>query len=379
MAARRYNQVESPCAALLTAARAARACAAAHHNTSRWNSLPCLPAELLLMIRSHLSLKDASILMIACSRFWKSRKQGIFAPVWHQLHPPPGANQQNAHHARLLRFYTLRMLEYDGKLEEGEHCCSGCVAIHRRTAFSREELDKKVDLKADYVSRVEQDLCRAATNARFCLATRVSIRFGFAHTMTFLDLRNEVSPWAWCQCGGRFCVWCPVDYKENVRGTIRCWFYSTRVGRWIPIAKQDISSFGNLCPLFTVHQLCPLPSHLPCCSGCDRAFWQETVVEEKPLAVRRQSAANTARQRFSCTLDRRSTLSVTWAVSGSPLIRRGWGTRSRVRTEIFCLTAQCLRSGCRTLMTLIMSSAYVCLSRTFRGRTLQRSLGPSRR
>lgn len=127
--------------------------------------------------------------------------------------------------------------------------CSGCVAIHRRTAFSCEELDKKVDLKADYVSRVEQDLCRAATYARFCLATRVSIRFGFAHTMTFLDLRNEVSSWAWCQYGGRFCLlWCLVDSKESVRGIVRCGFNRTRVGGWIPIAKQDTSCFGNLVP-----------------------------------------------------------------------------------------------------------------------------------
>lgn len=95
--------------------------------------------------------------MIACARFWNSRRRGIFAAVRQQRHPRPGDDQQKIHASQLLRFYVLRMLlEYDGVWGR-EHCCLGCMVIHQQTAFSCEELDRKVNLKADFVSCQSQN------------------------------------------------------------------------------------------------------------------------------------------------------------------------------------------------------------------------------
>ena len=55
----------------------ARSAAATHRNddnTTCRKTLPCFPAELIVLICSHLSVQDASVLMMACARFWNSRK-----------------------------------------------------------------------------------------------------------------------------------------------------------------------------------------------------------------------------------------------------------------------------------------------------------------
>ncbi|PGH12912.1 hypothetical protein AJ80_06517, partial [Polytolypa hystricis UAMH7299] len=85
------------------------------------------------MICQYLTCAEAVTLMLSCMRFWQSRTgTGIFAQIWKKMMLPVGKGFSTAH------FYVLRMLEYDGLLQQGspsKYCCWGCMKPHKQQAL----------------------------------------------------------------------------------------------------------------------------------------------------------------------------------------------------------------------------------------------------
>ncbi|KAK2756394.1 hypothetical protein FQN54_005286 [Arachnomyces sp. PD_36] len=146
-----------------------------------------LPEDLLFIISQYLTHVEVVMLMLSCPRFWNSRNgAGVFASIWQQLMSP----DDNPRDLRrmTMRFYILRMLEYDGLLQRGSpsnYCCWGCMKVHEREDFPVKEFKKKVNLKKN-----QDYLLGKAT--RSCSLSKRYIWFGVCSKMSFAELRNLV-------------------------------------------------------------------------------------------------------------------------------------------------------------------------------------------
>ena len=149
-------------------------------------SLYLLPEDLLFMICQYLTRAEVVTLMLSCARFWNSRMgTGVFASIWQQI-TSPGDKELSK---MAVRFYVLRMLEYDGLLQRGspsKYCCWGCMTAHERQDFSPKEFKKKVDLKS------KQDCYPKKAARRSCALSKRYIWFGACREMCFAELRHAV-------------------------------------------------------------------------------------------------------------------------------------------------------------------------------------------
>jgi hypothetical protein len=146
-----------------------------------------LSENLLSNISRYLTHVEVVMLMLSSARFWNSRMgTGIFASVYQQMMSP--ADNPKDLSKMKMRFYVLRMLEYDGLLQRGspsKYCCWGCMKVHEREDFPSKEFKKKVDLKA------KQDVyLKKAT--RSCALSKRYIWFGACSEMSFVELKHVV-------------------------------------------------------------------------------------------------------------------------------------------------------------------------------------------
>ncbi|KAK2746589.1 hypothetical protein FQN55_005577 [Onygenales sp. PD_40] len=157
----------------------------------RAGSLQRLPEELLAMICQQLTPAEAITLMLSCARFWRGRTgTGVFGKIWQEIMLPVGKKPSEKLSNVATRFYILRMLEYDGLLQRGSqrlYCCWGCMKPHKRQAFSRKELKKKVNLRAEDGSYPGEDASRS------CLLVKRYIWMGVCREMSLAELRHVIS------------------------------------------------------------------------------------------------------------------------------------------------------------------------------------------
>ncbi|EEP81071.1 predicted protein [Uncinocarpus reesii 1704] len=161
---------------------------ALHHNSRhRAGSLYQLPEDLMFMVCRYLTDAQVVMLMLSCTRFWRSRTEiGIFAERWKRMASPIEDDLNKL----AARFYVLRMLEYDGLLQRGcprKYCCWGCMRVHERQAFSPKELRKRVKLKS------RPDFLPRRRNRRSCELAKRYIWFGLCREMSFVKLRHIIT------------------------------------------------------------------------------------------------------------------------------------------------------------------------------------------
>ncbi|PGH27844.1 hypothetical protein AJ80_00394 [Polytolypa hystricis UAMH7299] len=197
-----------------------------------------LPEDLLFMVCQYLTCAEAVTLMLSCTHFWHSRiETGVFAKIWQQMTTSPAG--KGLSNIMTARFYVLRMLEYDGLLQQGspsKYCCWGCMKPHEQQAFSRNEFKKKVELKS------KEDCFPRKVAHRSCVLGKRYIWIGLCREMSLVELRYAVAH----PLNGRSYV-CD-NHESFTRGCSLLdpetgqFEYSFVVGR-----PTDVSSFDDFC------------------------------------------------------------------------------------------------------------------------------------
>lgn len=221
-----------------------------------------LPEDLLFIISQYLTHVEVVMLMFSCPRFWNSRTgTGVFASIWQQMKSSAGNPEDLSR--MTMRFYVLKMLEYDGLLQRGspsKYCCWGCMKAHEREDFPSKEFKKKVDLKT-------KQHCYLKKATRSCVLSKRYIWFGACSEMSFAEFRNLVIN--------------PHTQQRRSNGWIRLrdsnkYFFENcssleNETRWLTYAfslarTQDVSSFA----LFERHACAinlPLCPHIKVCDS----------------------------------------------------------------------------------------------------------------
>lgn len=146
-----------------------------------------LPEDIIFLICQYLTRGEIITLMLCSTRFWRSREgAGVFADIWREITLPIGTELSKME----VRFYVLRMLEYDGLLQRGspgKYCCWGCMNAHEQGAFLPKEFRKSVNLKA------KEDYLPEEAFRRSCSAAKRYIMFGACREMSLVEIRHAIA------------------------------------------------------------------------------------------------------------------------------------------------------------------------------------------